>query len=153
MTFRVYQGKPTVVYKNRAGADTHALEVGSAVAMDSIVAGTITHLAGDSDDKIWGVAQKAGAAGDTIADVPVLMAEESVTWEVETDSDGGAAASDVGTFCAIDTEDTANMNATVDISDKAPAHFLITEVVSATRVRGRFGRTALRQPAGDALDS
>lgn len=151
MSFKVYKGKPSVEYFTRAGADTHSLLVGSALSMDTT--GTVRHISNDSDDRIIGVSGKAGDAGDTITGVPVLIGEEDVVWEVETDSDGGAAATDVGNYCAIDTGDTVNMNATVDISDVTVPAFLITQVVSSTKVRGRFARTALRTPQGDDLDS
>ena len=149
--FRVYRGKPSVEYFIRPGTDTHTLHNGSAVRF--MTTGTIGHLENDSDDVIIGVARKAVAAGDTDNNVPVQVAEEGVVWEVETDSDGGASATDVGRYCAIDTGDTVRNNATVDISDSVVAMFLITQVVSSTLVRGRFARTALRQPATHGLDT
>lgn len=150
--FRLYKGKPTVEYFTRPAADTHTLQVGSAVSLDT--AGVIRHLNNDSDDQILGVSAKLVASDVAGTGIPVLMAEENVVWEVETDSDGGASATDVGSMCAIDTGDTARMNGTVDVSDRTIPMFLITEVVSATKVRGRFARTALRRPAvTDNLDS
>lgn len=150
MAFRVYKGKTQVNYFAK-GDTTIRIVVGSAVKVGAT--GKLLNLANDSDDRIIGVSQKLVATGDSADLVPVVMASEDVVFEVETDSDGGAAASDVGRFVAIDTGDTTNPNATVDISDSGIPHFMITEIVSATKVRGYFGRVALRQPQGDAYDS
>lgn len=150
MTFRVYKGNPQVQYFKKADT-TIRVNNGSAVQVGAT--GALLLPANDSDDRVFGVARRNVALADSSDLVPVELASEEVTWEVETDSDAGAAATDVGRFVALDTGDTTNPRATVDISDSGIPHFLITEVVSASKVRGKFGRTVLRQPQGDAYDS
>jgi len=150
MAFRVYKGKPAVEYFTKGDTDLKIVD-GSAVVINT--SGQLGLPANDSDDKLIGVARKTIATTDSADEVPVLMASEDVVWEVETDSDGGATDTDVGRFCAIDTGDTTNPRATVDIDDSSVPHFLITQVVSSTKVRGRFARTTLRKPATHDLDT
>lgn len=150
MAFKVYRGKPIVVMSRKTDTTTRMI-VGSAVQLNA--SGVLGLPANDSDDKVLGVVQKLIATADTVNDVPVILATEDVEWEVETDSDGGATATDVGRYCAIDTGDTTNPRATVDVSDSDVPHFYIAQFVSATKVRGRFARTALRKPATHDLDT
>lgn len=148
--FKVYTGKPSVKYFGK-GDTTIKILNGGVVRL--LTTGKLGVLGNDSDDAILGVSAKTVATADSDDSVPVMIAEEGVEWEVETDSDGGASATDVGRFCAIDTGDTTNPNATVDISDSVIPAFFITSIVSATKVRGRLGRTALRKPSTHDLDT
>lgn len=150
MSIKVYAGKPQVRYFKKG--DT-TLKISNGAAVDLRATGALTNVLNDSDDRVIGVARKTVATADSADMVPVQLASEDVIWEADVDSDGGAAATDVGRFVALDTGDTTNWGASVDISDSGIPHFQITEVVSATKVRGRFARTALRQPQGDAYDS
>jgi hypothetical protein len=150
MGFRVYRGKPIVAYFKKTDTTVNFVD-GSAVMLNT--SGALALPSNDSNDRILGVCQKNIAAKDSDNNVPVILATEDVEWEVETDSDGGASSTDVGRFCALDTGDTTNPRATVDVSDSTIPHFLITQVVSATKVRGRFARTTLRKPATDRLDT
>ena len=149
MTIKVYKGTPQVNYFTK-GDTTIRIVDGAALTLSAT--GRLLNVLNDSDDRIIGVGRKTIAVADT-GPVPVMFPSESVTWEVDVDSDGGAASTDVGRFVALDTTDTNSIGATVDISDSGIPAFYITEVVSATKVRGKFARTALRQPQGDAYDS
>lgn len=150
MSIKVYKGKPPVSYYTK-GDTTIRIVDGSVVQLNT--SGQLSLIANDSDDKILGVAHKTVALSSTDNDVPVQLAVEDVEWEVTTDSDGGALATDVGRFAAFDTGDTTNPRATLDVNDSTVPHFLITQFVSATKVRGRFARTTLRKPATHDFDS
>lgn len=151
---RVYKSKPQVEYFRKTDTSDN-IRVGSAVMVDAT--GRLVLPNNDSDDRVIGVAaQDILVSADTNAYYSVELASEEVTWEADVDSDGGAAATDVGRFVALDTDaDTtgAEVRSQVDVSDSGIPHFFITQVVSASLVRGKFGRTALRQPQGDAYDS
>ncbi len=116
-------------------------------------AGNMVVVANDSTDQLMAVCQRDIALSDSVDAVPAIMCDENTLWFADMDSDGGAADTDVGKYFSVDTNDTVNVNASLDISDATIPHFLITKRVSATLVLGRFARTALRTPAGDALDS
>lgn len=148
--FKLYKGTPQVNYFKKADTTIRIVNGG---AVEVAATGALVNPLNDSDDRVIGVSRKTVATADSADLVPVELASEDVTWEVDTDSDGGAAATDIGRFVALDTGDSTNPNASVDISDSGIPHFFITAVVSATKVRGKFGRTALRQPQGDAYDS
>jgi hypothetical protein len=154
MSFKVYKGKPQINYFRKTDTTVRILN-GSAVMLGAT--GRLLLPNNDSDDRVLGVSKADMPVGaDTNAVYPVALASEDVTWEVDVDSDGGAAATDVGRFVALDTTaDTtgSQIRSQVDVSDSGIPHFYITEVVSASLVRGKFGRTALRQPQGDAYDS
>jgi len=75
--------------------------------------------------------------------VPVLVPSDSrAEWEVDVDSDAGAADSDVLQACAFDTTgggsvlagDSAGMR--IDVSDVTQQAFLITRRISASKVIG-----------------
>src|SRR3990167_4150950 len=154
MSFKVYKGKPQINYFRKTDT-TVRMANGSAVMLGAT--GRLLLPNNDSDDRVLGVLMgNAFVGADTNGLFPVALASEDVTWEVDVDSDGGAAATDVGRFVAVDTTADTTLNeirSQVDVSDSGIPHFYITEVVSATKVRGKFGRTALRQPQGDGYDS
>ena len=137
--FRKYRGKTKMMLFKKDTTDQ--VRDGSLVTFN-LDSGQVVRVGNDSDDKIVGVARR----NDTLADstlVPVEVAVESaVEYEVETDSDGGAVDSDVGRLVAIDTTggnsvlagDSAGMR--VDVSDSVAGSFLITGIISSTKVRG-----------------
>lgn len=110
--------------------------------------GTVVPVRNDTTDRPIGVARR----NDTITDsalVPVeVPVEEFVEWLVDTDSDGGAADSDVGRYCAVDTTGGGSVNAgdsagmRADVSDTTIRTLFITKIVSATRVIGVLARKA-----------
>lgn len=103
---------------------------------------TVRRLNNDSTDVAIGVARR----NDTVTDssmVPVeVPVENAVEWEIDVDSDGGATDSDVGQYCAIDTDGGSSVNPgdsagmRVDISDVTIPAVFITGVVSATKIIG-----------------
>lgn len=107
--------------------------------------GFVTRAGNDSDDRIIGVAKR----NDTLADsalVPVeVPVENAVEWEIDVDSDAGAADSDVFRYISVDTEggttagDSVSQN--VDISDSTGNTVFVTRVISTTKVIGILGNT------------
>src|SRR3990167_764159 len=139
MAFKVYKGKPQINYFGKTDT-TVRITNGSAVMLGAT--GKLLLPNNDSDDRVLGVSlADIPVTADTNGSFPVAFASEEVTWEVDVDSDGGAAATDVGRFVALDTtaDTTVNTRASVDVSDSGIPHFYITEVVSGTKVRGKFG--------------
>jgi hypothetical protein len=117
--------------------------------------GTVTPVRNDSTDRVIGVARRNDTTTDSSL-VPVeVPVEANVEWRVETDSDGGAADSDIGRYCAFDTAggnsvlagDSCGMR--VDINDTAVRQFYITGRESATVVRGIITRMAGSVPGPD----
>lgn len=125
---------------------THALRDGGAVCLDD--SSNLVPPKNDSTDRVIGVARLNVSLTDTSSwagaplvpvEVPV---EQAVEWLMDVDSDGGAADSDIGRFCAIDTTgggsvlagDSAGMR--VDISDTAVRQVFITGRQSATKIIG-----------------
>ena len=145
--FRKLRGKTKMMLFEKDTTDQ--VRDGSLVTLTD--SGQIVRVGNDSDDKIVGVARR----NDTLADstfVPVEVAVESaVEYEVETDSDGGAVDSDIGRLVNIDTTggnsvlagDSVGMR--VDVSDSVAGSFLITGVISTTRVRGVIVNTVFHQ--------
>ena len=149
--FKKIAGKTKIMYFGKDTTDQ--IRDGSIVTFN-LDSGQVVRVGNDSDDKILGVARR----NDTLSDsggtggVPVEVAVESaVEYEVETDSDGGAADSDRGRIVNIDTTGGNSVNAgdsagmRVDISDSAAGSFLITRVISVTRVRGVIVNTVFHQ--------
>ena len=146
--FRKISGKTKTMYFKKD--TTEQVRDGSLVTFN-LDSGQVVRVGNDSDDKIVGVARR----NDTLADstvVPVEVAVESaVEYEVETDSDGGAVDSDVGRLINIDTVGGNSVNAgdsagmRVDVSDSVAGSFLITRVISTTKVRGVVVNTVFHQ--------
>ena len=105
---------------------------------------TVVPVDNDSGDRILGVARRNDTIDhDTNVLIPVeVPVESAVEWLIDTDSDGGAADTDVGAFIAVDTAGGASVsagdsNATrVDMDDSAPPRVFVTGVISATKITG-----------------
>ena|SRR3990167_7094706 len=146
--FRRLNGKTKTMYFQKDTTDQ--IRVGSLLTFN-LDSGQMVRVGNDSDDKIVGVAKR----NDTLADsalVPVdVPVESAVEWEIDVDSDAGAADSDVGRIVNVDTTggnsvlagDSAGMR--VDISDSVAGSILITRVISATRVVGVIVNTVFHQ--------
>lgn len=111
--------------------------------------GNLTYLANDTTDRVLGVCRLRVTATDTSSwpgapMVPVeVPVENAVEWLIDTDSDGGAADSDVGRYCAVDTAQASDSESTrVDINDTAQRTVFITRVISGTRVIGVLAKSA-----------
>ena len=101
-----YRGKTKIMHFKKTDT-THALRDGGLVVLDD--SSNLKPPANDSTDRVIGVARLNVALTDTSSwtgaplvpvEVPV---ENAVEWLMDVDSDGGAADSDVGRYCAIDT--------------------------------------------------
>lgn len=109
---------------------------------------TIVPLRNDSTDRPLGVARRNDTVTDSSLVAVEVPVEKFVEWEIDVDSDGGAAATSVGSYVAIDTTggnsvlagDSAGMR--VDISDTAVRTVFVTGFISATKVRGVIARLA-----------
>lgn len=151
MSFIRHRGKTKTLHFKKTDTTTD-------LAADGVVqlsqGGRLAHLANDSDDRAVGVCrQDVSAADSTVSNVAVEVPIENwVEWEIDTDSDGGAADTDVGRFVAIDTT-TSDNSLNVDISDSGVPHVLITRVISATKVVGVLARTILNTPIRDEYDT
>lgn len=139
MAFRLHRGKTKTIWLKKD--TTEQVREGSLLSFN-LDSGQLIRVGNDSDDKVVGVAER----NDTLADsgyIPVKVPVERWTeWEADVDSDGGAADSDVGKLVNIDTTGGNSVNAgdscgmRVDISDSTAGCFLVTKIVSATKVIG-----------------
>jgi len=144
MAFKRYRGKTKVMYFK--GDTAREVRDGSLVSITD--SATVVPVRNDSTDRVLGVAR----ANDTTTDsamVPVeVPVENAVEWEIDVDSDAGAADSDVGRYCAVDTAgggsvfagDSCGMR--VDISDTNIPQVFITGRISASKVIGTISKTA-----------
>lgn len=147
MAFKRLKGKTKIMYFEGDTAD-EVRDGGLVTATDS---GTVVPVHNDSADMILGVARR----NDTVTDsalVPVeVPVESAVEWLIDTDSDGGAADSDVFRFVNVDTTGGNSVNAgdssgmRVDISDSTAGSIFITRRISATQVVGVIANTAWHQ--------
>jgi hypothetical protein len=142
--FKRLKGKTKIMYFK---GDT-ALQVrdGGLVALTD--SGTVTPLRNDTTDRPVGVCRRNDTTTDS-ALVPVeVPVEDYVEWLIDVDSDGGAADSDVGRYCAVDTTggnsvlagDSCGMR--VDINDTTIRTIWITGKNSATQIRGVIAKRA-----------
>lgn len=150
--FRRHRGKTKLMHFKKTDTTlASSLRDGSLVGLTD--SGNLTPLSNDSTDRVVGVCRLRVTATDTsswqnapLVPVEVPM-ENAVEWRVGTDTGGGAADSDVGRYCAVDTSEAGDSEATlVDISDTVQRVFLITEVVSATEVIGVITKSAFGAP-------
>ena len=156
--FRRATGKTKLMYfKKQDTAVADVIMEGGLVGLND--SGKLQYCGNDSTDRVIGVAKMSVSAIDTSSwntapwlpvEVPV---ESGVEWDIDTDSDGGAADSDVGRYVAVDTATASDCAATrVDISDTANPQVFITKVISATKVRGVLSKTAFVRTF-DSLDT
>lgn len=152
--FRKLHGKTKTMYFK---GDT-ALEVREGGLVGLTDSGTLTPATNDSLDRVVGVARRNDTVTDSAlvpVDVPV---ENAVEWIIDTDSDGGAADSDIGRYCAVDTAGGGSVNAgdscgmRADVSDTTSPQIFITGRISATQIIGVIARDAFRR-AVDSLDT
>ena len=124
---------------------------------------TLVPVDNDSGDRTLGVARlnDTTAGNDTNVRIPVeVPVENAVEWIIDTDSDGGATDSDVGSYITVDTAGGASVNAgdsnatRVDMNDTSPANIFVTGVVSATKIIGVLTNTVLGGSyTNDTLDT
>ncbi len=152
MAFRLYRGKTKTMYFK--GDTAREVRDGSLVKLTD--SGTVVPVRNDSDDNPIGVARRNDTTTDS-ALVPVeVPVELAVEWEIDVDSDGGAADSDVGAYVGIDTAGGASVTAgdscgmRVDISDTAIRAVFVTGVISATKIRGVICNSAWEKGVGDS---
>lgn len=136
------------------GDTAREVRVGSLVKLSD--SATVVPLRNDSSDRPIGVALR----NDTVSDsalVPVeVPVELAVEWMIDVDSDAGAADTDVGAYCSIDTVGGASVNAgdscatRVDISDTSVRQVFVTGIVSASKVIGVICNSAFEKGIGDS---
>jgi len=162
MAFKRYRGKTKLMYfKKTDTTAASSLKEGSLVGFTD--SGNLTYLANDSTDEVIGVCRQTVATADTSSwqnapMVPVeVPVENAVEWLIDTDSDGGAADSDIGRYCAVDTVTTSDSESTrVDINDTTQRAVLITGVQSSTKIIGVIVKSVfapIRQLQGDTASS
>lgn len=144
MAFKRHRGKTKIMYFK---GDT-ALQVRDGSLVFLTDSASISPVRNDSLDRPLGVARRNDTTTDS-ALVPVeVPVERFVEWEIDVDSDGGAADSDVGRYVAVDTAgggsvlagDSCGMR--VDISDTTVRTVLVTGIVSSSKIRGVLARLA-----------
>jgi hypothetical protein len=149
--FQLHRGKTKIMYFK---GDT-ALQVRDGGAVSLTDSATLTPARNDSTDRIIGIARRNDTTTDS-AMVPVeVPVETAVEWLIDVDSDAGAADSDIGRYCAIDTVgggsvlagDSAGMR--IDVSDTTIRQVFITGRVSATKVIGVINRLAFNVASPD----
>jgi len=164
-----FRGKTKVMYFKKSDT-THEVRAGGLISLND--SGSVCPPKNDSTDRVIGVCQ----VNDTLTDsafnstegqggscpvgfVPVeVPVENAVEWLIDVDSDGGAADTDIGKYCAIDTAGGASVTAgdsagmRVDISDTGCPQVFVTGRESATRIRGVLTHTAWLRTF-DSLDT
>jgi len=152
--FRRLKGKTKIMHWK--GDTAEEVRDGSLVSLTD--SATIVPARNDSLDRVVGVARR----NDTITDsglVPVeVPVESAVEWLIDVDSDAGAADTDVGRYCAVDTAGGGSVDAgdsaatRVDISDTTSPQVFVTGIISASQIRGTLARTAWTRTF-DTLDT
>lgn len=142
--FRRLKGKTKIMYFQKD--TTEQIRAGGLLTLND--SGQVTRAGNDSDDRIIGVAVK----NDTLADsalVPVeVPVESAVEWEIDLDSDAGAADSDVGRYVSVDSAGGGSVNAgdscamRLDISDSTAPQVFVTGIISTSKVRGVIALSA-----------
>ena len=117
---------------------------------------TVRRTNNDSSGRPIGVARRNDTVTDSLlvpVEVPVELATE---WEIDLDSDGGAADSDIGMYCAIDTLGGGSVNAgdscgmRADVSDTSVRQIFITGRIGTTKIIGVICNTAWEKGIGDS---
>ena len=133
MAFRRFRGRTKLMYFPKKTAV--AISRGRLLKFDN--AGFVTGAVGDTGERLVGISRDSWATTDTGTDpiaveVPI---ENAVEWEIDTDSDGGATDTHVGS-----TRDLDTLGANVDVSASTQKNILITKRVSSTKVIGILTR-------------
>jgi len=144
MAWKRLKGKTKLMYFK--GDTAREVRDGGLVTLSD--SATVVPVRNDSTDRPLGIARRNDTTTDS-ALVPIeVPVEKFVEWEIDVDSDGGAADSDVGRYCAVDTAGGASVLAgdscgmRADISDTTIRTIFITGVISASKITGVLSRTA-----------
>ena len=158
MSFIRHRGKTKLMYFK--GDTVREVRDGGLVSLTD--SSTLVPVDNDSGDRVLGVARlnDTTVGNDTNVRIPVeVPVESAVEWIIDTDSDGGAADSDVGAYITVDTAGGASVNAgdsnatRVDMSDTAPARVFVTSVISATKITGVLMNTVFGGYTNDTNDT
>lgn len=157
-----YKGKTKLMWFKKSDT-AREIRAGGLVSIND--SGSVAPPKNDSTDRVIGVSR----VNDTVADtaynvdntnpqpgfVPVeVPVESAVEWLIDLDSDAGAADTDIGRFCAIDTTGGGSVNAgdsagmRADVNDTAIRQIYITGRTSAARIIGVIARNAFNNPLG-----
>ena len=156
MSFIRHKGKTKLMFFR--GDTAREVRDGSLVSITD--SATVVPVDNDSGDRVVGVARRSDTVDhDTNVLIPVeVPVESAVEWVIDTDSDAGAADSDVGAFIAVDTAGGASVNAgdsnatRVNMNDSAPPRVFVTGVISATKITGVLSKQIWFQTQ-DTLDT
>lgn len=136
MSVRRHAGRTKLIYLPKT--PSIAYDAGEFLKLNS--SGGVRPAISDTNEMIVGVSRDSHATTDTTSN-PIAVEvplENYVEWEVDTDSDGGASASDIGGLRDLDTTGgNIDMNVTTD------KVFLILRVISATKVVGTLAKSAV----------
>ena len=150
---KLFRGKTKLMYW-KGDTAREVRDGGIVILTDSA---SVVPLRNDSSDRAIGIARR----NDTVTDsalVPIeVPVENAVEWEIDLDSDAGAADTDIGKYCAIDTAggnsvlagDSVGMRA--DVSDTSIRQILILGRVGTTKIIGSLAITAWDKSIGDSL--
>ena len=136
MSVRRESGRTKLIYLPKT--PSIAIDAGEYLKLND--SGGVRPAISAANERIVGASRDSHATSDTTSnpiavEVPI---EQWVEWEVDTDSDGGAADSDVGGYRDLDT-----LGANIDVSATTDKVFLITRVKSATKVVGVLAKSAV----------
>lgn len=108
----------------------------------------ISYCTSDTTDQIVGVSRESWAAADTTTDLtPVeVPLEQWVEWQIDVDSDGGLADTDVFGYRDLDTKAGAALcGQYLDASSSTDRVLMVTKRLSATKGVVVLARSAVSQ--------
>lgn len=151
MSFIRLRGKTKLMHFRNTDT-TNQLRDGGLVQLDD--SANLEAVRNDSTDRPLGVCRmNVGLTDSTQLSIPVeVPVENAVEWLIDTDSDAGAADSDVGRYCAVDTTGGGSVGAgdscgtRVDVSDTAIRQIFITGRISASRIVGVIAKSGFNGP-------
>jgi len=135
MSVRKNAGRTKLIYLPK----TSAIAVAAGEFMKTNSSGGILPCISDTNELIVGVSRDSHAATDTAVSMAVeVPLENYVEFEIDTDSDGGAADSDVGGYRDLDTT-----GGNIDMSSSVDKVLLVLRVISATKVVATLAKSAV----------
>src|SRR3990167_6790796 len=154
MAFKLKRGKTKIMWFE--GDTACEIRDGSLVTLTD--SATLVYANNVSTDRILGVARRNDTTTDS-AQIPVeVPVELGVEWEIDLDSDGGAADTDIGRYVSVDTTGGGSVNAgdsaatRVDISDTTTPLVFVTGRIGTTKITGVLTKLAFIRTF-DSLDT
>ena len=137
MSIRRHSGRTKVIHLRKA--DSVAIDNAELVKFSTADPGFVAPATGDTHERIIGVSRDSYASdtGNELVAIEVPL-EQYVEWDIDVDSDGGLADTDVGYLRGIDT-----LGANLDASSVTLNTFLVVKNPSATRAIGVLTQSML----------